>query len=158
MTLWRHPDFMRLWTAQTISQFGSQITFLALPLAAILVLKASAYEVAVLGVLEWAPWLLLSLPAGAWVDRMPRRPVLIAADVDEPPGEPRPAELRSGPADLQLRVPLRQLPPLDERGQVRLVGHVEEDREAPRGGAAHRSCSSRPRRRRSRFPSSSLRA
>jgi MFS family permease len=81
MTLWRHPDFMRLWTAQTISQFGSQITFLALPLAAILILKASAFEVAVLGVLEWTPWLLFSLPVGAWVDRMPRRPVLIAADV-----------------------------------------------------------------------------
>lgn len=79
--LWRHPDFMRLWTAQTISQFGSQITFLALPLAAILVLKASAFEVAVLGVLEWTPWLLFSLPAGAWVDRLRRRPVLVAADV-----------------------------------------------------------------------------
>jgi MFS family permease len=72
---------MRLWTAQTISQFGSQITFLALPLAAIIILEASAFEVAVLGALEFAPWLLLSLPAGAWVDRMRRRPVLIAADV-----------------------------------------------------------------------------
>jgi MFS family permease len=81
VSLWRHGDFMRLWTAQTISQFGSQITFLALPLAAILILKASAFEVAVLGALEFAPWLLLSLPAGAWIDRMRRRPVLIVADV-----------------------------------------------------------------------------
>jgi len=81
MSLWRHGDFMKLWSAQTISQFGSQITFLALPLAAIIILEASAFEVAVLGALEFAPWLLLSLPAGAWVDRMRRRPVLIAADV-----------------------------------------------------------------------------
>jgi MFS family permease len=79
--LWRHGDFMKLWTAQTISQFGSQITALALPLAAITVLSASAFEVAVLGALEFAPWLLFSLPAGAWVDRLPRRPVLIVADI-----------------------------------------------------------------------------
>jgi hypothetical protein len=44
--LWRHPDFLRLWSAQTISQFGSQVSQLALPLAAILVLDASAFEVA----------------------------------------------------------------------------------------------------------------
>ena len=79
--LWRHRDFMRLWGAQTISQFGSQVTFLALPLAAILVLDASTFEVALLSALEWTPWLLFSLPIGAWIDRVRRRPVLIAADV-----------------------------------------------------------------------------
>jgi MFS family permease len=79
--LWRHPDFMRLWGAQTISQFGTQVTFLALPLAAIVVLDASAFEVAVLGAVEWAPWLLFSLPVGAWVDRVLRRPILVLADV-----------------------------------------------------------------------------
>jgi MFS family permease len=79
--LWRHPDFMRLWGAQTISQFGSQVTFLALPLAAIVVLDASAFEVAVLGAVEWTPWLLFSLPVGAWVDRVLRRPILIVADI-----------------------------------------------------------------------------
>ncbi len=72
---------MRLWGAQTISQFGSQVTFLALPLAAILVLDASTFEVALLSALEWTPWLLFSLPIGAWIDRVRRRPVLIAADV-----------------------------------------------------------------------------
>jgi MFS family permease len=72
---------MRLWSAQTISQFGSTITFLALPLAAIVVLDASAFEVAVLGAVEWTPWLLFSLPVGAWVDRVLRRPILVAADV-----------------------------------------------------------------------------
>jgi MFS family permease len=79
--LWRHGDFMRLWSAQTISQFGTQVTFLALPLAAIVVLDASAFEVAVLGALEWTPWLLFSLPVGAWVDRVLRKPVLVVADV-----------------------------------------------------------------------------
>jgi MFS family permease len=72
---------MRLWSAQTISQFGSHVTFLALPLAAIVVLDASAFEVAVLGAVEWGPWLLFSLPVGAWVDRVLRRPILVAADV-----------------------------------------------------------------------------
>jgi MFS family permease len=79
--LWRHPDFLRLWGAQTTSQFGSQITLLALPLAAIISLEASVFEVAVLGALEYAPFLLLTLPAGVWVDRVRRRPLLIAADV-----------------------------------------------------------------------------
>jgi MFS family permease len=78
--LWRHGDFMRLWTAQTISQFGTQVTLLALPIAAIVVLDASAFEVALLTALEWTPWLLFSLPVGAWVDRVKRRPVLVAAD------------------------------------------------------------------------------
>jgi MFS family permease len=72
---------MRLWGAQTISQVGTQITLLALPLAAIVVLDASAFEVALLGALEWTPWLLFSLPVGAWVDRVSRRPILVAADV-----------------------------------------------------------------------------
>ena len=81
MSLWRSGDFLRLWSAQTISQFGTQITLLALPLAAILVLDASATEVALLAAFEWLPWLLFSLPVGALVDRMRRRPVLILADV-----------------------------------------------------------------------------
>jgi MFS family permease len=79
--LWRHGDFMRLWSGQTISQFGSTVTFLALPLAAIVVLDASAFEVAVLAGIEWAPWLLFSLPIGAWVDRVLRKPILVLADV-----------------------------------------------------------------------------
>jgi MFS family permease len=81
LSLWRHGDFLRLWSAQTISQFGSQITLLALPLVALLVLDASAFQVAVLATVEWLPWLLVSLPAGAWVDRVRRRPVLILADL-----------------------------------------------------------------------------
>jgi MFS family permease len=79
--LWRHADFLRLWGAETVSQFGSQVTLLALPLAAILVLDASAFEVAVLGTVEFLPFLLFSLPAGVWVDRLARKPILIWADI-----------------------------------------------------------------------------
>ena len=78
--LWRHGDFLKLWSAETISQFGSQVTNLALPLVAIITLGVSAFEVSVLLVVEFAPFLLLSLPAGVWVDRLPRRPILITAD------------------------------------------------------------------------------
>jgi MFS family permease len=79
--LWRHPDFLRLWAAQTISEFGSQITLLALPLAAILVLHATTFEVAVLSTIELVPFLLFGLLAGVWVDRLPHRPVLVATDL-----------------------------------------------------------------------------
>jgi MFS family permease len=79
--LWRHGDFLRLWSAQTISQFGSQISQLALPLAAILVLDATAFEVALLGTVEFLPFLLFALPAGVWVDRLRRKPILVLGDL-----------------------------------------------------------------------------
>lgn len=81
MSLWRHHDFRRLWAAETISQLGTQVTLLALPLAAIVVLKASPFQVGLLGVFEFVPFLLVGLPAGVWVDRLRRRPILVAADV-----------------------------------------------------------------------------
>src|SRR5205085_7584301 len=79
--LWRHPDFLKLWSAQTVSQFGTQVSGLAIPLAAILVLHASAFEVASLGTVEFSPFLLFALPAGVWVDRLRRKPILVAADL-----------------------------------------------------------------------------
>ena len=79
--LWRQRDFIKLWSAETVSQFGTQFTLLALPLAAIDVLHASAFEVAALTTVEFLPFLLVSLPAGVWVDRMRRRPVLIVGDL-----------------------------------------------------------------------------
>jgi MFS family permease len=79
--LWRHPDFIKLWSAETVSQFGTQFTQLALPLAAIDVLHASAFEVAALVTAEFLPFLLVSLPAGVWVDRLRRRPILVAGDI-----------------------------------------------------------------------------
>lgn len=78
--LWRNRDFLWLWNAQTISQVGSEIGGLALPLVAIVVLDASTFQVAVLGVIDWLPFVLFSLAAGVWIDRLPRRPIMIAAD------------------------------------------------------------------------------
>jgi MFS family permease len=79
--LWRDAEFLKLWAAQAISQLGTQVTLLALPLAAILVLDATATEVALLGAVEVLPFLLFTLPAGVWVDRLPRRPILVVADL-----------------------------------------------------------------------------
>jgi MFS family permease len=74
-------DFRRLFAANTISQLGTQVTMLALPLVAVIALHASALEVGVLAACETAAFLLVGLPAGAWVDRMRRREVLIAGDL-----------------------------------------------------------------------------
>jgi MFS family permease len=78
--LWRHGDFLKLWSAETISQFGSTIDDIAFPLVAILVLDASAFEVATLGTVLFLPFIFFTLPAGVWVDRLPRRPILIVGD------------------------------------------------------------------------------
>ncbi len=75
------PDFRRLWLAETISQFGTQVSLLAVPTVAILVLQAPPFEVALLGTVEFLPFLLFALPAGVWVDRLRRRPILIAGDL-----------------------------------------------------------------------------
>ena len=78
--LWRHRDFLKLWSAETISQFGSQVDDLAIGFVAIVVLDASAFEVALLGTLNFLPFILFTLPAGVWVDRLRRKPILIAGD------------------------------------------------------------------------------
>jgi MFS family permease len=77
----RHPEFLKLWSAQTISLFGSLIGRFALPLVAIYTLNASPIQVATLGAANVAPGLVLGLFAGVWVDRLRRRPLLIAADL-----------------------------------------------------------------------------
>jgi MFS family permease len=79
--LWRHPEFIRLWAGETVSRFGSEISQLAIPLTAALVLNASPVQMGLLGAFEFAPFLLLSLFAGVWVDRLRRRPIMIIADV-----------------------------------------------------------------------------
>jgi len=79
--LWRNPAFARVWTAATVSIFGSLVTRIALPLAAILVLGSGAVEVAILRSLDLVATLIFGLVAGAWVDRLRRRPVLIWADL-----------------------------------------------------------------------------
>jgi MFS family permease len=79
--LWRHGDFLKLWSAETISQFGSQVGQLALPLVAVISLESSPFEVAVLGTIVFLPFMLFAIPAGVWVDRLPRKPILVAGDV-----------------------------------------------------------------------------
>jgi MFS family permease len=80
-SLWRHGDFLKLWSAETISRFGSEIGQLAVPFVAIAVLEASAFEVAALGAFLFLPFILFTLPAGVWIDRMARRPLLVASDI-----------------------------------------------------------------------------
>lgn len=77
----RLHDFRQLFIATTISQFGSQVTVLALPLVAVFALEASTFEVGVLTACTTAAYLVIGLPAGAWVDRMRRRRVLIVGDL-----------------------------------------------------------------------------
>ena len=80
-SLLRHPDFLKLWTGETVSVFGDAITGLAVPLIAASVLNVTAFEFGLLNTLGMLPFIVLSLPAGVWVDRMRRRPILIAADL-----------------------------------------------------------------------------
>ena len=79
--LLRQVDFRRLWIGETISQFGTQISAFAVPYTAIVFLNAGAAQVGALAAVEFLPFLLFTLPAGAWIDRLRRRPVLIAADL-----------------------------------------------------------------------------
>ena len=72
---------MRFWTAQTVSQFGSQVSLLAIPLVAISFLDSSPAEVALLSTMEFLPFVFFTLPVGVWIDRLRRRPIMIAADV-----------------------------------------------------------------------------
>jgi MFS family permease len=80
-SLWREADFRNLWLSHSTSLLGTHISILAFPLMALTVLDASATEVSMLAAVEFLPSLLLGLPAGAWVERLPRRAVLIVSDV-----------------------------------------------------------------------------
>lgn len=79
--LWRNTNFLKLWLGKTISSFGSQISGTALPLLALLSLDATPAAMGFLGAMGTLPVLLLGLPAGVWVDRMRRRPILMGADI-----------------------------------------------------------------------------
>jgi len=79
--LWKRPDFLNYWAGQAISQLGSQVTLLAIPLLAVLTLRATPLQMGILAAAETAPFLLTGLLAGVWADRQRRRPILIAADL-----------------------------------------------------------------------------
>src|SRR5436309_3198891 len=79
--LWRNPDFLKLWTAETISVFGSLVSGTALSFTAILALKATPFQLSLLQVANLLPKFLAGLVAGVWVDRLRRLPIMIVADV-----------------------------------------------------------------------------
>ena len=79
--LWRHGDFLRLWAGQTVSVFGSMIGGTAMSFTAILFLQATPFQIGLLNAMQMIPAFLLGLFAGAWVDRLRRRPIMIWADI-----------------------------------------------------------------------------
>jgi MFS family permease len=79
--LWRHPDFLKLWAGETVSVFGSQVTILAVPTVAILILHAGPFQVGILSALEFLAFPTLGLVAGVYADRLRRRPIMIVCDV-----------------------------------------------------------------------------
>src|SRR3954453_15857255 len=80
-SIWRNGAFVRLFAASSVSYVGSFVTRTALALAAIYGLSAGPLEVSAIRSFEFVGWLLVGLVAGAWVDRLRRRPVMIAADL-----------------------------------------------------------------------------
>ncbi|MFF0309268.1 MFS transporter [Streptosporangium sp. NPDC004379] len=76
----RTRDFRLLWIGETTSMLGSAVAGVALPLVAVVTLRAGTFAVGLLTAAAWLPWLLVGLPAGAWVDRLPKRPVMLACN------------------------------------------------------------------------------
>jgi len=80
-SLWRNRPYMALLTGETVAAIGVEIAQVALPIIAVTYLVASEFEIGVLGMAEGIAFLLLSLPVGAWVDRVSRRRVMIGANI-----------------------------------------------------------------------------
>lgn len=80
-SLWREPAFLKLWTGQTAAQLAAQVSFLAVPLAATIALDATPFQMGMLMAVASLPSLVFGLHAGAMVDRRPRRPLMIGADL-----------------------------------------------------------------------------
>ena len=79
-SLWRDRNFLTMWGGQALSQFGEEITGIAIPVLAVLLLHATEFEVGLLNAAGVAAFLVVGLPAGAWIDRMRKRHVMIWAD------------------------------------------------------------------------------
>ncbi|BDM68374.1 MFS transporter [Streptomyces nigrescens] len=75
----RHRDFRLLWCGETAGKFGAAVTNVAMPLVAVSTLHASTFAVGLLAATGWLPWLLIGLPVGVWVDRVRRRPLMLAS-------------------------------------------------------------------------------
>src|SRR5690349_13216543 len=80
-SLWRHPEFLKLWTGQAVSVFGSLISGIALPFAAVLALHATPVQMGYLSAARQVSGLTVGLAAGVWVDRLRRKPVMMVADL-----------------------------------------------------------------------------
>jgi MFS family permease len=80
-SLWRDRDFRRFWIGRGIASIGDEISALALPLIAVLILEATPIEMGLINALGYVPFLIVGLQAGVWVDRMRRRRMLIWSDV-----------------------------------------------------------------------------
>jgi MFS family permease len=80
-SLWRHGGFLRLWAGETASQFGEQFGNLAIPVIAVSVLGATSFEVGLLNAAETLAFLVIGLPAGAWIDRWIKRRVMLRVDL-----------------------------------------------------------------------------
>ncbi len=80
-TLWQNPNFLRLWTSETISQFGSQFTGLALPLTAIIILNADSIQLGILNFAGSVPWLIFGLLIGVWVDRHRKQRIMVTSNI-----------------------------------------------------------------------------
>jgi predicted MFS family arabinose efflux permease len=80
MSLWRRRDFALFWTGESVSEVGNSVTIVVMPLVAIDVLHTSTFVVTVLTAMIWLPWLIIGVPAGAWIDRLPPRPVMLICD------------------------------------------------------------------------------
>nr|WP_042197648.1 MFS transporter [Kibdelosporangium sp. MJ126-NF4]CEL23094.1 major facilitator superfamily MFS_1 [Kibdelosporangium sp. MJ126-NF4]CTQ90231.1 major facilitator superfamily MFS_1 [Kibdelosporangium sp. MJ126-NF4] len=80
-SLWRVAGFRNLWLSQTVTLFGTSVTLLALPLVGLFFLDASAFEVGLLWAVEYVPIVLVGLPVGVWVERLPLRTVMVVADI-----------------------------------------------------------------------------
>jgi MFS family permease len=80
-SLFRHPNYLKLWSAATVSLFGTQVTQVAIPFIAAVILKASPGEVGLLTTVEFLPFLIFTLPAGVWVDRFPKKRILVFGDL-----------------------------------------------------------------------------
>jgi predicted MFS family arabinose efflux permease len=78
--LLRQRNFRLFWAGETISEFGNSVTLVVIPLVAIDTLHTSTFIVTLLTAMVWLPWVVIGVPAGAWVDRLPPRRVMLACD------------------------------------------------------------------------------
>ncbi|MFI6759609.1 MFS transporter [Micromonospora sp. NPDC050417] len=81
-SLWRSRNFLLLWGGQTVSELGTRISHVAVPVVAADTLGASVFQIPLLTFLAWLPYLLFSLPAGALADRVDQRKLMIFCDLE----------------------------------------------------------------------------